>query len=55
MSTRGDGAYLGTAGLEPGLDLFDRVAPVVRGDTVWLIATDELDVQYVVRGRIRAS
>ena len=51
----GDGAYLGTAGLEPGLDLFDRVAPVVRGDTVWLIATDELDVQYVVRGRIRAS
>ena len=51
----GDGTYLGTAGLEPGLDLFDRVAPVVRGDTIWLIATDELDVQYVVRGRIRAS
>lgn len=50
----GDGAYLGTAGLEPGLDLFDRVAPVVRGDTIWLIATDELDVQYVVRARIRA-
>ena len=51
----GDGAHLGTASLESGLDLFDRVAPVVRGDTIWLIATDELDVQYVVRGRIRAS
>ena len=50
----GDGAFLGTAGTEPGLDFFDGVAPVVRGDTVWLIATDEVDVQYVVRGRTRA-
>ena len=48
----GDGAYLGTASLGPGLNLFDRVAPVVRGDMAWLIVTDELDVNYVVRGRI---
>ncbi len=51
----GDGAHLGTASLESGLDIFDRVPPVVRGDTIWLIATDELVVQYVVRGRIRAG
>ena len=48
----GDGAYLGTASLGPGLNLFDRVAPVVRGDRVWLVVTDELDVPYVVRARI---
>ncbi len=48
----GDGAYLGTASLGPGFNLFDDVAPVVRGDRVWLIVTDELDVPYVVRARI---
>jgi hypothetical protein len=52
----GDGEYLGTAslapGFGPGLRLFDRVAPVVRGDLIWLIVTDELDVPYVVRARI---
>ena len=48
----GDGAHLGTASLGPGLNLFDRVAPVVRGDMAWLIVMDELDVNYVVRGRI---
>ncbi len=48
----GDGAYLGTASLGLGLNLVDRVAPVVRGDQVWLVATDELDVPYVVRARI---
>ena len=51
-----DGEYLGTAspglGFGPGLNLFDRVAPVVRGDLIWLIVTDELDVPYVVRARI---
>ena len=50
-----DGAYIGTAGLEPGLNLLDRVAPVVRGDTVWLIVTDELDVSHVVRARLRPA
>lgn len=48
----GEGAYLGTVSLGPGLNLFDRVAPVVRGDLIWLIATDELDVPYVIRARI---
>ena len=52
----GDGAYLGSASLGPGagsaLDLFAPVAPVVRGDLVWLVLTDELDVPYVVRSRI---
>jgi len=28
------------------------VPPVVRGDTVWVVVTDELDVQYIVRARL---
>ncbi len=47
-----DVSYLGTASLGPGLNLFEQVTPVVRGDLVWLIVTDELDVPYVVRARI---
>ena len=47
-----DGACLGTAGLGPGLHLFDRIAPAVRGELAWLTVTDEFDVQYVVRARI---
>ena len=47
-----DGTHLGTASLGRGLNLFDRVAPVVRGDVVWLIVADEFDVNYVVRARI---
>ena len=47
-----DGAHLGTAGLGPGLNLFDRVAPVVRGELAWLVVTDEFDVNYVVQARI---
>ena len=50
-----DGAHLGTARLGPGLNLFDRIAPVVRGELAWLIVTDELGVQYVVRARIVAG
>lgn len=49
------GAHLGTAVLGPGLNLFDRIAPVVRGDLAWLVVTDEFDVQYVVRVRIVAG
>ncbi len=49
-----EGAYLGTAGLGPGLNLFDGIAPVVRGELAWLAVTDELGVQYVVRARIVA-
>lgn len=48
----GDGGHLGTASLRSGLNLWDQVDPVVRGDLAWLVVTDELDVQYVVRARI---
>ena len=48
----GDGGYLGTASLGPGLSFSDQVAPVVRGDLAWLIVRGEFDVQYVVRARI---
>ena len=48
----GDGGYLGTASLGPGLSLSSQVDPVVRGDSAWLIVTDEFGVQYVVRARI---
>ncbi len=48
----GEGSHLGTASLGADLSLWDEVAPVVRGDTAWLIVTDEFDVQYVVRARI---
>ena len=47
-----DGTHLGTASLGPDLNLFDRVAPVVRGELAWLVVTDEFDVHYVVRARI---
>ena len=47
-----DGAVLGTARLAPGPALLDQVPPVVRGDLIWLIVTDDLDVPYVVRARI---
>ena len=47
-----DGGHLGTASLGPGLNLFDRVDPVVRGELAWLVVTDEFDVNYVVRARI---
>lgn len=46
------GTHLGTAGWGLGHSFSDQVAPVVRGDLVWLVVTDELDVPYVVRARI---
>ena len=30
------------------------VPPVVRGDTVWAVVTDEMEVQYVVRATLRS-
>lgn len=48
----GDGAHLGTASLGLGLTLSTQATPVVRGDLIWLVVTDELDVPYVVRARI---
>ena len=47
-----EGAYRGTASLGSGLSFSDQVDPVVRGDSAWLIVTDELDLPYVVRARI---
>ena len=47
-----DGAYLGMARRAPGLDFSGQVTPVVRGDLMWLLVTDELDVPYVIRARI---
>ena len=55
MSTRGTAPISERPAWNPASTSSTESAPVVRGDTVWLIATDELDVQYVVRGRIRAS
>ena len=34
------------------LALSEQVPPVVRGDAMWLVATDDLDVPYVVRARL---
>ena len=30
------------------------VPPVLRGDTVWAVVTDEMEVQYVVRARMQS-
>lgn len=32
--------------------LLSWVAPVIRGDTVWAVVTDDMDVQWVVRGAV---
>ncbi|MDE2870717.1 MAG: hypothetical protein OXQ94_03360 [Gemmatimonadota bacterium] len=50
-----DGNYLGTATSGLGLNFSDQVDPVVRGDFVWLVVTDEFDVPYVVRARIATA
>lgn len=45
-----DGSIAETARLPFRVDR--HVPPVVRGDTVWAVVTDEMDVQYVVRARL---
>lgn len=45
-----DGRHLRT--VEIDLPLASWLPPVIRGDTVWAIVTDEFDVHHVVRGRI---
>ena len=45
-----NGHHAGTA--VTAISLWPWVSPVVRGDRLWGIVTDELDVQYVVRGRL---
>lgn len=46
-----EGRYLGRAGLASGLDR--TPPPVVRGDALYGVRRDSLDVPYVVRVRIR--
>jgi hypothetical protein len=48
-----DGRYRGTA-VAP-FRPYRWLPPVVRGDRLWLVVTDELDVQYVVAGRLRPA
>ena len=45
-----DGHYKGTATLAARPIPF--LQPIVRGDRFYAVITDELDVQYVVRGRL---
>lgn len=46
-----DGGHAETVSLPFAVD--EWIPPIVRGDTVWAVATDELNVQYVVRARLR--
>lgn len=48
-----DGRYRGTAITD--VRLYPVIPPVVRGDRFWAVVTDELDVQYVVAGRLRRA
>ena len=45
-----EGAYLGT--LSTPLKVVSYIPPVVRGDLLHAVVTDEMDVPYVVRARI---
>lgn len=46
-----DGSYLGTV-TTGTLDVLDWLPPIVMGDTLLAVVTDELGVPYVVRARI---
>lgn len=45
-----DGTFLGSVRAPDGLSVFPE--PVFRGDTLWALTRDELDVQRVVRYRV---
>jgi hypothetical protein len=47
-----DGVHAETVSLPFRVDV--SIPPVIRGDQVWAVVTDELDVQYVVRARMRS-
>jgi hypothetical protein len=47
---RDDGRYVGTA--VTTLPVLEYVPPTVRGDRIWAVVTDELDVPFVVRARL---
>jgi hypothetical protein len=48
-----DGRYQGTA--ITNLRVSSTIPPVIRGDRFWAVVTDELQVQYVVAGRLRRA
>lgn len=48
-----EGRYQGRVRLPGGMDAFP--APVIRGDAIYGVARDSLDVQHVVRARIRRT
>ena len=48
-----DGSHAGTVALPFRVDPW--IPPVPRGDTLWAVVTDEMDVQYVVRARMRSA
>lgn len=48
-----DGRYAETIGLPFRIDGW--VPPVIRGDTLWAVVADDVDVQYVVRAHLRHS
>jgi hypothetical protein len=45
-----DGRYLGRVSAPDGLSVYPE--PIIRGDSVWAVTRDDLDVSYVVRYRI---
>jgi hypothetical protein len=48
-----DGRYLGRVDAPEGFSVFPQ--PIFRGDRIWAVLRDELDVAYVVRYRISAG
>jgi hypothetical protein len=48
-----DGTFLGRVRAPEGLEIFPR--PVFRGEEVWAVVRDELDVAYVVRLRVHQA
>jgi hypothetical protein len=50
---RRDGERLGT--VHTPFAPVSFLSPFVRGDEMWAVARDELDIQYVVRGRIQGA
>ena len=48
-----DGAYLGSVAGDLGL--VSGIRPITRGDQLWAVVRDDLDVQYVVRFRLTTA
>ena len=48
-----DGRHAETVALPFRVDAW--IPPLLRGDVLWAVVTDEMDVQYVVRARLRVA